>query len=121
MLSYWFPPPVSFWWPLAFAIVFAIGAVVAVFATLARRAEERNASGIATLYGVGFGLAAVSELVMYLEFANIWSLATALALTTAAMNAIMIVAAVIAVVAVIAGVTLQVREERGYQVAHPAR
>lgn len=120
MLSYWFPTPVSFWWPLAFAIVFAIGAVVAVFVSLARRTEERNADSIAALYGVGFGLAAVSEFVMYLEFAGVWSLATSLTLATVAMNAIMIVVAVVAVVALIAGAVLQLQEERGYQVAHPA-
>lgn len=120
MLTYWFPDPVSFWWSLAFAIVFAVGAVVAVFATLARRAEERNAGAIATLYGVGLGLAAVSEFVMYLQYANIWSLATAFALSTVAMNTIMIVAAVVAVLALIAGVALQIREERGYRLAHPA-
>ncbi len=120
MLTYWFPAPVSEWWSLAFAIAFAVAAVVAVFATLARRAEERNAGAIATLYGVGFGLAAVSELVMYLDLANIWSLASALALTAATMNVIMIAAAVIAVAALIVGATLQVRQERGYQLAHPA-
>lgn len=119
MLSYWFAAPVSYWWPLAFAIVFAIGAIVAIFATLARRAEEPNAGGIAALYGVGLGLVAVSEFVMYLQYAGIWSLATSFAVT-GAMGAIMIVAAVVAVVALITGAVLQVSEERSYQLAHPA-
>jgi hypothetical protein len=47
MFTYWFAAPVSYWWPLAFAVVFAIVAVFTVSATLARRAEERDATPIA--------------------------------------------------------------------------
>lgn len=106
MLSYWVPALVALWWPLAFAIVSAIGAVIAVSARVARRAVERIADRITAIYGVNFGLADVSEFVLYLAFAGIWSLST----STVAMNVITIVVVVVAVVALIAGAVLELQE-----------
>ena len=119
MLSYWFPAPVSFWWPLAFTIIFAAAGVFAVYAALARRAEEPNAGAVASLYGVGFGLLALSELMMYLDVVFGWSLATAFAISTGVVTFFVIAAAVIAVLALVAGVTIQYRDERGYRMVHP--
>ena len=120
MVTYWFPTPLSYWWPLAFAIVFAIGAVAAVALTLVRRAQEPDARTIATLYGVGLGAVAVSEFMMYLDLAFGWSLATAFIMSAGLVTFFAIAAAVIAVAAIGAAVLLQLREERGYRHAHPA-
>lgn len=120
MLTYWLPAPVAFWVPLTFAIAFAIVAVLAVAITVARRGAEPDAGLIAMLYGVGFGVIAVSELMMYLDIAFGWSLATTFAMTTSVVTFFAIAAAVIAVVAIVAAVVLQSQEERGYQMGHPA-
>lgn len=61
MLRYWFPAPLLFRWPLAFAIVFAFGGVIFVFARVAPHGEERNADRIPAIYGVVFRLATVSR------------------------------------------------------------
>lgn len=119
MLTYWFPQPLSFWWPLGFAIGFAILAVVVVGATLARRAEERNAGTIATLYGVGLGLVAVSEFLQYLDIAFGWSLASVFALAPEVVTFIAIAAAVVAVAAIAVAIVMQFQEERSYRLAHP--
>lgn len=111
----------SFWWPLAFAILFAAAGVFAVYATLARRAEEPNVGSIALLYGIGFGLLAVSEVMMYLDVAFTWSLVTAFAMSTAVVNVFAIAAVVIALLALVAAAAIQLREERSYRVMHPAR
>jgi hypothetical protein len=120
MLSYWFPAPVSFWWPLAFTIIFAAAGVFAVYAALARRAEEPDAALIALLYGIGFGLIAVTEFMMYLDVAFGVSLAAAFAMSTGIVTFFAIAAAVVAVLALVAGGALQYREERSYRVMHPA-
>ncbi len=120
MISYWFPAPIAWGWPLAFAIAFAIVAVVAVFATLARRTEERDAGVIALLYGVGIGLVAVSEFMMFLDVAYGWSLAAAFSMATGLVTFFAIAAAVVAVGAIAIAVVLQFQEERGYRLAHPA-
>lgn len=119
MLTYWFPAPVAIWVPLAFAVGFALVGVIAVYLTVARRREEPDAGIIATLYGVGFGVIAVSEFMMYLDVAFGWSLATAWAMSTGVVAFFAIAAAVVAVVAIGAAVVLQFQEERGYRVAHP--
>ena len=118
MLSYWFPAPVSYWWPLVFAIGFAAIAVFAVYATLARREKERDATTIATLYGVGFGLAAVTELMMYLDLAFGWSLATVFAISTGVVTFFAVAAVVIAVLAIGIAAVMQFREEGSYRAAH---
>src|SRR5690242_19851014 len=100
MLSYWFATPVAAWVPLVCAIGFALLAVIVVVATLARRSEERDASAIATLYGFGFGMAALSELLMYLDVAFGWSLATFFAISVGVATFIAIAAAVIAGLAI---------------------
>ncbi len=120
MITYWFPAPISFWWPLSLAIAFAIVAVLAVYFTLARRAEEPAAGTIALLYGVGFGLVAVAELMMYLDLAFGWSLAVAFTMSVSVVNFFAIAAAVIAVLAIAGAMVLQFQEERGYRHAHPA-
>lgn len=117
MLSFWFTS-ISFWWPLAFAIAFAIIAVIAVVATIARRAEEPRAGTIATLYGVGFGLAALSEFLMFLDLAYGLSLATAFSMTLGVVTFFAIAAVVIAVLAVGAAVLMQVSEEGAYRASH---
>jgi uncharacterized membrane protein len=118
MLSYWFPAPVSYWWPLAFAIGFAVIAVIAVYATLRRREEEPRANTIATLYGVGFGLAAVTELMMYLDVAFGWSLAAAFSIATGVATFFAVAAVVVAVLAIGIAAVMQFREESTYQAAH---
>ncbi len=118
MLTYWFQP-LSYWWPLGFAIGFALLAVIAVGATLARRAEERDAVAIASLYGVGLGIVAVSEFMMYLDMAFGWSLAAAWSISLGFVTFFAIAAAVVAVVAIGAAIVLQFQEERGYRLAHP--
>lgn len=118
MLSYWFAAPVSYWWPLLFAVGFAIIGVIAVFATLARRAQERNANTIATLYGLGFGLAAVTEIMMYLDVAFGWSLATAFAMSTGVVTFFAVAAVVVAVLAVGVALFMQFREEGAYRATH---
>jgi hypothetical protein len=121
MLTYWFPTPLSFWWPLAFAIGFALVGAIMVSVTLARRAEEPNAGTIALLYGLGFGLVAVSEFLMYLNAAFGWSLATVWAIPTGFVIFTVIAAAVIAVVAIGAAILLQIWGQRSYRVVHPIR
>ncbi len=118
MLSYWFAAPLSFWWPLTLAIGFALIAVFAVALTLARRKEEPNANAIATLYGLGFGIVAVSEFMMYLDVAFGVSLAAAFAMSAGVITFFAIAAAVIAVIAIGAAVLMQVGEESAYRTAH---
>ena len=118
MLSYWFPATVSYWWPLLFTIGFAIVGVIAVIATLARRKEERDANRIATLYGVGFGLAAITELMMYLDVAFGWSLATAFAMSAGVVTFFAVAAVVVAVLAIGVALVMQFREEGSYRTAH---
>jgi drug/metabolite transporter (DMT)-like permease len=118
MLSYWFPAPVSLWWPLAFAIGFAALAIFAFYATRARRAEEPDSNTIATLYVVGLGLAAVSELLMFLDLAFGWSLATAFTLSAGVVTTFAVVAIVVAVLAIGIAVVMQVREEGTYRAGH---
>ena len=118
MLSYWFPAPVSYWWPLLFTVGFAAIGVIAVYMTLARRKEERDANTIATLYGVGFGLAAVSELMMYLDVAFGLSLATAFAMSTGVVTFFVVAAVIITVLAIGIAAVMQFREESSYQAAH---
>lgn len=118
MLSYWFPATVSYWWPLLFTIGFALIGVIAVFATLTRQTEERDASAIATLYGVGFGLAAITEFMMYLDVAFKLSLATAWALSAGVVTFFAVAAVVVAVLAIGTAAVMQYREEGSYRAAH---
>lgn len=118
MLSYWFATPLSYWWPLSLAIGFFLVGVIAVVLTLARRTEEPYVNTIATLYGVGFGLAAVSEFLMYLDIAFGWSLATAFAMSTGVVTFFAVAAIVIAVLAIGAAVIMQYREEGAYRATH---
>jgi hypothetical protein len=118
MLSYWFPTPLAAWAPLVLAIGFALLAVFTVAATVARQAEERDANTIATLYGFGFGLAALSELLMYLDVAFGWSLATAFAISATVAPYIAIAAAGVAVLAIVLAVIMQFREESAYRAMH---
>lgn len=118
MLSYWFSAPLSYWWPLLLAIGFVILGAVVVYETLTRRKEERDATRIATLYGVGFGLAALTEFMMYLDIAFGWSLASVFAMSTAVVTGFAIAAIVVAVLAIGIAVALQVREEGAYRSAH---
>lgn len=120
MLSYWFPTPVSFWWPLALAAVFAIAAVVVAYVTMARRAEEQDAGSISLLYALGLGLVAVSEFVMYLDVAFGWSLASAWALSADVVNFFAVAVAVVAVAAIGIAGALQFQEERSYRLTHQA-
>ncbi len=120
MISYWFPAPVSYWWPLALALAFAVIAVIAIFATLVRSSEERDAGLIATLYGIGFGIVAVSEFMMYLDLAFGWSLAAAWTMSVGIVQFFAIAAAVVAVIAIVAAAVLQIREESSYRLTHPA-
>ncbi len=118
MLSYWFATPLAAWVPLVFAIGFALLAVIAVVATLARQTEERDAAAIATLYGFGFGVAAISELLMYLDVAFGWSLATFFAISATVAPYIAIAAIVVAVLAIGIAVYMQFREEGSYRATH---
>jgi hypothetical protein len=118
MLTYWFPAPVSFGWALAFAVAFAFAAVFAVFATLARRDEERDNVTIAALYGVGLGLVAISEFMQYLDIVFGWSLAAAFSMSTGLLTFIAITAAMFAVMAIVTAVVLQIQEESSYRLAH---
>lgn len=118
MLSYWFSAPVSYWWPLALAIGFALLGVVVVYLTLRRREEEPDATRIATLYGVGFGLAALTEFMMYLDAAFGWSLAAVFALSSGVVTIFAIAAIAVALVAIGVAVLTQRREESSFRVAH---
>lgn len=118
MLSYWFPTPLAAWVPLVFAIGFVLLAVIAVVVTLARRREEPDANRIAAFYGVGLGLAAVTEFMMYLEVAFGWSLATVWAISTGFVTFIAVIAAAIAILAIIVAVLMQFQEENTYRVTH---
>ena len=118
MLSYWFPAPISYWWTLLFAVGFAVIAVIAVYATLRRREEEPDANTIAALYGIGFGLAAVSEFMMYLDVAFGLSLATAFTMATGFVTFFVIAALVVAVLAIGAAAVMQFREEGSYRATH---
>ena len=118
MLSYWFPATVSYWWPLLFTIGFALIGVIAVVATLARRKEERDANTIAALYGVGFGLAAITEFMMYLDVAFKVSLATAFAMSTGVVTFLAVAAIIVTVLAIGAALALQFREEGAYRATH---
>jgi hypothetical protein len=120
MISYWLPTSLTFWVPLVFAITFGIAAVVAVALTLARRTEERDASAIAMAYGVGFGLVAVSEFLMYLDLAFGWSLAAAFTMASGLVTFFAVAAVIVAVLAIATAVLAQLNEERDYRQAHPA-
>ncbi len=117
MLTYWFTP-VAAWLPLTLAIGFALLAVIAVVMTLSRRQEERDANRIAALYGVGLGLVAVTEFMMYLDVAFGLSLATYFAMSTGVVIFFAIAAAVIAVGALAVAIALQYREESSYRTTH---
>ncbi|HEX8731138.1 MAG TPA: hypothetical protein VF725_03660 [Ktedonobacterales bacterium] len=101
-----------------FAIAFAGLAVFAVGMTLARRTEEPLAGTIATFYGVGFGLAAVSEFMMFMDLAFKVSLAAALAMSASLVNVFAVAAVIVAVSAVGIAVTVQFDEEGVYRAAH---
>lgn len=118
MVSYWFPAPVAAWLPLTLAGAFGILAVIAVVVTLARQQEERDARLIAAFYGIGLGLVAVSELLVYLDVAFGWSLATAFAISASVAPFIAVAAAVIAVGAIAIAVGLQIQEEGTYRSTH---
>ncbi|HEX8731972.1 MAG TPA: hypothetical protein VF725_07905 [Ktedonobacterales bacterium] len=118
MLSYWLAAPLSFWWPLAFAVGFALIAVIAVGATMARSAEEPQAGTIATLYGVGFGLAAVSEFMMFLDLAFGLSLAAAFTMSAGVVTFFAVAAIVIAAFAVAIAALMQISEEGSYRASH---
>ncbi len=118
MLSYWFPASISYWWPLLLTVGFAVIGVVAIVATLSRREEEPRAGAIATLYGVGFGLAAVTEFMMYLDIAFGLSLAAAWAMTAGVVTFFAIAAIVVAVLAIGFAAVMQFREESSYQATH---
>ncbi len=117
MFTYWFPTPLSFWWPLGFAIGFAVLAVLAVSATWVRQEQERDANLIALLYGAGFGVVAVSEFLMYLYVVYGWSLAPILGITSAVLPYFVVAAMVVAILAVGLAVWMQIQEESGYQAA----
>jgi hypothetical protein len=118
MLSYWFPTPLAAWVPLVLAIGFVLLAVIAVVVTLARRREEPDANRIAAFYGVGLGLAAITEFMMYLETAFGWSLATAWAMSAGLVTFIAVVAVAIAILAIVVAVLMQFREENTYRETH---
>ncbi|HEX8982376.1 MAG TPA: hypothetical protein VF792_06395 [Ktedonobacterales bacterium] len=117
MLTYWFTP-VAAWLPLTLAIGFAFLAVFAVVMTLARRQEERDANRIAAMYGIGLGLVAVSEFMMYIDLAFGASIATYFAMSTGVVIFFAIAAAVIAIGALAVAVALQYREESSYRTTH---
>ena len=120
MITYWFSAPVSPWWPLAFALAFAVIAVAFVLATIARRTEERDVITVALLYGIGFGMVAVSEFLRYLDLAFGWSLGKAFAMSTDLANFVAIAASLFAVVAIGVALGIQYQEERSYRHMHPA-
>lgn len=118
MLSYWFAAPIAAWVPLTLAIGFGVLAVIAVAATLARQQEERDAGLIAAFYGIGLGLAAVSELMMYLDVAFGWSLATTFAISASFVTFTAIAVVVIAIGALVIAVAMQIQEEGAYRSTH---
>ena len=118
MLSYWFPATVSYWWPLLFTIGFALIGVIAVVATLARRKEERDANIIAALYGVGFGLAAITELMMYLDVVFNVSLAAFFTMSAGVVTFFAVAAIIVTVLAIGTALVLQFREEGAYRATH---
>jgi hypothetical protein len=118
MVSYWFPAPVAAWLPLTLTIGFGALAVIAVVVTLARQQEERDAGVIATFYGIGLGLAAVSELLMFLDIAYGWSFATVFAMSASYVALIAVGAAVIAVGAIVIAAAMQIQEEGAYRSSH---
>ena len=118
MLSYWFSAPLSYWWPLLFTVGFAVVGVIAVYTTLARRKEEPDATRIATLYGIGFGLAALTELMMFLDVAFKWSLAALFSMTATSVTILAVAAVAVALIALGIALLLQYREERSYRAAH---
>ncbi len=118
MLSYWFSAPLSYWWPLLFTVGFAVIGVIAVYTTLARREEEPDATRIATLYGLGFGLAALTEFMMYLDIAFKWSLASLFAMTTPVVTVFAVAAIAVAVIAIGLAALMQFREESAYRATH---
>lgn len=118
MLSYWFPTPLASWVPLVLAIGFALLAVIAVVATLARRREERDAGLVASFYGIGLGLVALTEFMMYLDVQFGWSLASVWAISSGVVTFFAVAVAVIAVLAIVAAVVLQFQEEGLYRRTH---
>jgi hypothetical protein len=120
MITYWFSAPVASWWPLAFAIAFAVVAVALVLATIVRRTMERDVLTVALLYGVSFGMVAVSEFLRYLDLAFGWSLGKAFAMSPDLATFTAIAAAVFAGVAIVVALGIQFLEERSYRHMHPA-
>ncbi len=118
MVSYWFPAPVAAWLPLTLTIGFGVLAVIAVVVTLARQQEERDAGLIASFYGIGLGLAAVSELLMYVDVAYGWSLATAFAMSASFVTFMAVAALVVAAGALFIAVAMQFQEESAYRATH---
>ncbi len=100
------------------AIGFALLAVIAVVATLARRKEEPDAAPIAAFYGIGLGLVAVTELMMYLDVAFGWSLATVFAISTSVATFLAVAAAAVAIIALVIAVGMQIQEESSYRNTH---
>ncbi len=118
MLSYWLPAVEPAWLSALFALGFALAGGVAFFAARARRAQEPDAMTAAVLYAGGFGVLALSELVLMAETAWGWSLAALLGISGGAALAIAITVTVLAVLAIGVAAVIEVREEQLYRTQH---
>ena len=118
MLSYWFPTPLEAAVPLVFAIGFAVLAAFAVVVTRARRPEEPDANLVATFYVIGFGLAALSEVLRFVDIQFGWSLAAGLSISGMGATILAVLAAAVAGSTVAFAAVVQFQEEDLYRIRH---
>ena len=115
MLSFWIPATEPAWLMGLFAAGFAVVGVLAYLGALTRRAQEPDATMVASLYGMGLGILAVSELVAMVDAAWGWSLAAFFGITGSAVTIIAAIVTGVAILLILAAVAIELREEQVYR------
>jgi hypothetical protein len=115
MLSFWIPSAEPAWLMGLFAAGFAVLGVIAYFGALTRRAQEPDASAVASLYATGLGILAVSEVVSMVDVAWGWSLAAFFGITGTAVTVVAAIVTGVAILCILAAVVIELREEQTYR------
>jgi hypothetical protein len=104
-----------------FAAGFVVLGIVSSAAALSRRVQEIDAPTVALLYGVGFAILAVSELVNLAEAAWGWSLASAFGVAGTGATVLAAVVTGGAVLLILVAALIELREERVYRASQRRR
>lgn len=120
MLSYWMPGSEPAWLMALFAAGFTLLAVVTVGAALSRRTQEPEVATAATLYVVGLGSLAASELLSVGDAAWGWSLAAAFGVTDAAGRDVAGIVTAVTVLCILVAAVIELLEAQSAR-AHSRR